>query len=87
MFFQSFLTFFSIGFLLLLVTDENPSDPSIAAAARRLGLHYLQRYFFLIAFRVFLDSGGARGQAPVAFSEWVAQRREITYLLSNLELE
>jgi hypothetical protein len=62
-------------------------DPSVAAAARRLGFHYLQRYFLLIAFRVFLDSAGARGPAPVAFSEWVAQRKEITYLLSNLELE
>ncbi len=62
-------------------------DPSAAAAARRLGFHYLQRYFLLIAFRVYLDSAGARGQAPVAFSEWVAQRKEITYLLSTLELE
>lgn len=60
-------------------------DPSVAAAARRLGFHYLQRYFLLIAFKVFLDGAGARGQ--VAFSEWVAQRKEITYLLSTLELE
>ena len=70
--------------------EENLEDPSAMAAARRLGLHYLQRYFFLIAFRVFLESvsGGLGGLvAPVAFSEWVAQRREITYLLSNLELE
>ncbi|KAL4521071.1 hypothetical protein Ndes2437A_g05017 [Nannochloris sp. 'desiccata'] len=28
-------------------------DPSAAAAARRLGFHYLQRYFLLIAFGVF----------------------------------
>jgi len=27
------------------------------------------------------------GAAPVPFSEWVAQRKEITYLLSSLELE
>lgn len=62
-------------------------DPSAAAAARRLGFHYLQRYFLLIAFGVFLDSAGVGGPAPVAFSEWVAQRKEITYLLSTLELE
>jgi Inositol hexakisphosphate len=67
--------------------EEDDDDPSVAAAARRLGFHYLQRYFLLIAFRVFLDSAGARGPAPVAFSEWVAQRKEITYLLSTLELE
>ena len=67
--------------------EATMNDPSVAAAARRLGFHYLQRYFLLIAFRVFLDSPGARGSAPVAFSEWVAQRKEITYLLSTLELE
>ena len=27
------------------------AEPQAAAAARRLGLHYLQRYFYLIAFR------------------------------------
>lgn len=64
--------------------DAEGGDPSAAAAARRLGLHYLQRYFFLIAFRVYLDSSAVRGPAAVPFSEWVAQRKEITYLLSTL---
>ena len=67
--------------------------PQAAAAARRLGLHYLQRYFFLVAFRAYLASrpgggggGSGDGDGPL-FSEWVAQRRELTYLASTLELE
>ena len=80
------ISYSSRSCFLIIFADEK-SDPSVTAAARRLGLHYLQRYFFLIAFRAFVDSAGTRGPAPVAFSEWVGQRREITYLLSNLELE
>lgn len=61
-----------------------------AAAARRLGLHYLQRYFFLIAFRAYLDStsgGGARALLAPSFSEWVMERRELKFLLSQLVME
>ncbi|KAL4440251.1 hypothetical protein ABPG75_003252 [Micractinium tetrahymenae] len=61
-----------------------------AAAARRLGLHYLQRYFFLIAFRAYLDStsgGAARALLAPSFSEWVLERRELKFLLSQLVME
>ena len=99
-----------------------------AAAARRLGLHYLQRYFYLIAFRcgaslcvcwlrvcaslplsacvpdrwaaclpdslprsrrcwrrVYLDSQ-PRSLLAASFSEWVRERRELKFLLSQLDL-
>jgi hypothetical protein len=65
---------------------ESVIDAGGAAAARRLGLHYLQRYFFLIAFRAFLVAPNAAARGAV-FSDWVAQRKEIQHLLSTLELE
>ncbi|PSC67685.1 paladin isoform X1 [Micractinium conductrix] len=58
-----------------------------AAAARRLGLHYLQRYFFLLCFRAYLDGGGGgRGVLSASFSEWVTERRELKFLMSQLSL-
>ena len=84
----------------LLAADEGGAggEPQAAAAARLLGLHYLQRYFFLVAFRAYLleaergapGAPGAQAQAQTQgtpFSEWVAERRELTYLLSTLELD
>lgn len=57
---------------------------SSAAAARRLGLHYLQRYFYLITFFCYLDSGLA---SMTSFARWMAERRELKHLLSTLSLE
>jgi hypothetical protein len=57
-------------------------DPADASFAKRLGLHYLQRYFYLIAFRAFLESGSHEN-----FSDWVGDRKEISYLASVLTLE
>ena len=67
---------------------ENPTAAAEAASARRLGLHYLQRYFFLVAFRAYLDTLNASGgfKKPV-FSDWISTRREIGHLLSTLDLE
>lgn len=63
-------------------------DDTAAAAARRLGLHYLQRYFFLIAFRVYLETvHTSAGVRKVVFSDWIATRKEIGHLLSTLDLE
>ena len=63
--------------------DESDSlDPADSAFAKRLGLHYLQRYFYLIAFRAYLES-----DCSTDFKEWVDSRKEISYLASVLELE
>lgn len=56
---------------------------SAAAAARRLGLHYLRRYFYLIAF--FASMGG--GAPPRSFARWMAERSELKHLLSTLSFE
>ena len=53
-------------------------------AARRLGLHYLQRYFYLISFRVYLETGLESG---ATFSRWFGDRKELQYLLKTLDLE
>jgi hypothetical protein len=53
-------------------------------AARRLGLHYLQRYFFLITFFAYVDSANAK---TISFSRWMADRRELRHLLSSLTFE
>ncbi len=56
---------------------------SAATAARRLGLHYLRRYFYLIAF--FACMGG--GTPPRSFARWMAERSELKHLLSTLSFE
>lgn len=48
------------------------------------GLHYLQRYFFLIAFRCYLDDCQSSLES---FSLWVEKRKELTHLLGTLSLE
>jgi hypothetical protein len=53
-------------------------------AARRLGIHYLKRYAFLIMFRVYLDKGLESG---VNFTRFYEERRELKHLLSTLDLE
>ena len=66
--------------------------PGAAAAARRLGLHYLTRYFFLVAFFAYradgcARSGGTGGDAPPSFADWCRDRRELRHLLESLSLE
>eukprot|EP00887_Chlorella_sp_A99_P002448 scaffold10.g2448.t1 len=61
-------------------------DAQTSAAARRLGLHYLQRYSYLIAYRVYLDCMRRRPDGKT-FAEWYGERRELKYLLSTLDLE
>ncbi|KAK9808828.1 hypothetical protein WJX72_004439 [[Myrmecia] bisecta] len=56
---------------------------SVTLAARRLGLHYLQRYFFLITFMCFIESS----RANLSFARWMADRRELKHLLTTLSLE
>jgi len=53
-------------------------------AARQLGRHYLQRYFFMLAFRAYLDTGEA---ATVPFARWFAERAELKHLMSTLNLD
>jgi len=49
--------------------------------ARRFGLHYLQRYFFLITYQSYIQSGNYE-----SFSAWSAERKEIPYLHSQLSI-
>ena len=68
--------------------NPNPSRPagqsaSAAAAARRLGLHYLRRYFYLISFFACM----AGGAPPRSFARWMAERSELKHLLSTLSFE
>ena len=53
-------------------------------AARQLGRHYLQRYFFLLAFRAYLDTSEA---VTVPFARWFAERAELKHLMSTLSLD
>jgi hypothetical protein len=88
------------------IAEAAPSfidDPQTAAwAARQLGVHYLKRYFLLIAYRSFLDTAGAEpagGAAEVAeggeaagggrasFVKWMDERKELGHLLGHLSLE
>ena len=62
------------------------------AAARRLGAHYLMRYFLLIAFRGFLDHWlhlvQKQPQAEMPrFHDWFGNRKELYHLLDTLQLE
>ena len=68
------------------------SAQSSAASSRRLGLHYLQRYFFLITFTCYLAartsaSQNALGLLPPSFARWMADRHELKHLLGTLSLE
>lgn len=56
-----------------------------ASAARRLGLHYLQRYFLLIAYMGYMEA--VAPPRDVSFAQWMGERREQKYLLATLELE
>eukprot|EP00803_Ostreobium_quekettii_P003854 evm.model.scf_787.5 EVM.evm.TU.scf_787.5 scf_787:45503-61553(+) len=49
---------------------------------QQLGLHYLQRYIFLISFRCYLDN--RNGQT---FEDWVSERKELAHLIKMSHLE
>lgn len=57
------------------------------SAAKRLGAHYLMRYFLLIAFRAFLqtwlDDRASGGATDVTFSDWFEKRAEMGHLLGT----
>ena len=68
------------------------SAQSSAASARRLGLHYLQRYFFLITFVCYLAprstiTSTIGSLPPPSFARWMSDRHELRHLLSTLTLE
>ena len=54
---------------------------STAVAARQLGRHYLQRYFYLLAVRAYLTAD-PRGTST--FARWFAERAELKHLLSTM---
>ncbi|KAL6785014.1 hypothetical protein ACKKBG_A02080 [Auxenochlorella protothecoides x Auxenochlorella symbiontica] len=70
-------------------TDDEGGDVehthAAASAARRLGLHYLQRYFLLIAYMGYMEA--VAPPRDVSFAQWMGERREQKYLLATLELE
>ena len=55
------------------------------SAAKRLGAHYLMRYFLLIAFRTFLltwlENHAAGKAGEMTFSAWFERRQELGHLL------
>eukprot|EP00210_Caulerpa_lentillifera_P000523 g506.t1 len=57
---------------------------SESAEALKLGLHYLKRYFFLIAFRCYLDN---KTGSDESFVKWVKYRKELRHLISTMSLE
>ncbi|KAL6757553.1 hypothetical protein V8C86DRAFT_2622348, partial [Haematococcus lacustris] len=75
--------------------DAAPSTPMMSdpeavlgaslavTASRQLGLHYLKRYFLLVAYRCFLEQGGLQRKG---FQDWMNTQRELGHLLHNLEL-
>ena len=70
--------------------DPTGYQPSDALFAKRLGLHYLLRYFYLIAFRAYLydmERKSLHHGSEISFRQWVDQRKEISYLASSLRLE
>lgn len=69
---------------MISADDSDALDPADSSFAKRLGLHYLKRYFYLIAFRAFLESSSDSNET---FKDWVDARKEISYLASVLDLE
>jgi hypothetical protein len=68
--------------------SEDPG--STAWAARQLGVHYLKRYFLLIAFRCYLvqrQRAEQLGRPIVDFTRWVDDRRELGHLLNHINLD
>jgi hypothetical protein len=56
------------------------------SSARRLGAHYLMRYFLLIAFRAFLQDwfdDQAAGKEEKTFSSWFEKHKEMGHLLNE----
>jgi hypothetical protein len=65
------------------------------AAARRLGVHYLMRYFFLICYRAFRADkeaaarrrcGEAAAEGLGSFRAWFEGRKELSHLLHTCEM-
>lgn len=69
---------------MISTDDSDTLDPADSLFAKRLGLHYLKRYFYLIAFRAYLESAN---ETTETFKDWVDARKEISYLASVLDLE
>uniref|UniRef100_A0A7S3QUH6 Tyrosine specific protein phosphatases domain-containing protein n=1 Tax=Dunaliella tertiolecta TaxID=3047 RepID=A0A7S3QUH6_DUNTE len=68
----------------LLQADPQAVVNSSHSAARQLGLHYLKRYFLLITYRCYLESGGSN---QCGFDKWMRQRRELGHLFALLASE
>ena len=69
----------------MISADESDTlDSADSLFAKRLGLHYLKRYFYLIAFISYLESAN---ETQETFKDWVDARKEISYLASVLDLE
>ncbi|WIA11258.1 hypothetical protein OEZ85_011384 [Tetradesmus obliquus] len=70
---------------------QSSDDPgSMAWAARQLGVHYLKRYFLLIAFRCYLvqrQRAEQLGRTAPDFTKWVEDRRELGHLMHHLNLD
>lgn len=59
------------------------------STARRLGAHYLMRYFLLIAFRAYFQhwlQQRGEGGAAVTFSAWFKGRKELGHLLRSCQV-
>lgn len=60
------------------------------SVARRLGAHYLMRYFLLIAFRAFFQQwlqarAGGTAEVPT-FGVWFKERKELSHLLRSCQV-
>ncbi|MEW5312440.1 MAG: hypothetical protein WDW38_004074 [Sanguina aurantia] len=68
--------------------EEEPAGKGIESvgefAARQLGVHYLKRYFLLIAYRVFLEH---RGSKKGSFGDWMQSQKELAHLADHLTLD
>jgi hypothetical protein len=60
------------------------------SAAKRLGSHYLMRYFLLVSFRtwlqMWLEKEAAGGPCAPSFSEWFERRKELAHLLNTCSI-
>lgn len=67
-----------------LQEGSGPRAADRAWATRQLGIHYLRRYFYLIAYRCYQELGESRA---IGFAQWASIRKELKYLLTHLDLE
>ncbi|KAF6255732.1 inositol hexakisphosphate-domain-containing protein [Scenedesmus sp. NREL 46B-D3] len=70
---------------------QSSDDPgSMAWAARQLGVHYLKRYFLLVAFRCYLvqrQRAEQLGRSAPDFTKWMEDRRELGHLMHHINLD